>query len=343
MLRGIVSLVEQDLFEWTNSRLTLSQNLEVLSISPLRQEASAREYFRVNTKENSFVGVFCPPETESIEQFIFLAEFLKDNGVTVPEVISSDTKLGFMLVEDFGDKLYQLHINRQNYHHLYSAAIDEMIRIHLCPPHPKLTSLSRNEMYMQMDIFRDWFLKDLLDIEITAERNELIENVFGTILDDLITQPQVLCHFDFESRNLMMLENGSTGVLDFQDAVFGPIFLDPVSLLKDLYFKMSEKEMCELLDIYTSKAYEFGLMGNFKTSGIKKSFDFTALQRQLRIMGTLSRLHLRDKKPFRLPDLTTTLDFAINISARYDELRNFSVFLKKIIFPELKKTLKEIL
>ena len=106
---------------------------------------------------------------------------------------------------------------------------------------------------------------------------------------------------------------------------------------------MSEKEMCELLDIYTSKAYQLGLMGKFKTSRIKKSFDFTALQRQLRIMGTLSRLYLRDKKPFRLPDLTTTLNFTINICERFDELRNFSVFLKKIIFPELKKTLKEIL
>ena len=96
-----MSLIEQDLFEWTSSRLSLSQNLEALSISPLRQEASAREYFRVNTKENSFVSAFCPPESESIEKFIFLAQFLKDNGVTVPKVISSDTKLGFILVEDF--------------------------------------------------------------------------------------------------------------------------------------------------------------------------------------------------------------------------------------------------
>lgn len=338
-----MSSVKQNLFDWTSSRLSAIRSLEVLNISPLRQEASTREYFRVNTKENSFVGVFSPPETESNEQFIFLAEFLKDNGVTVPEIIISDAKLGFMLVEDFGDKSYQFNINRQNYHHLYSAAIDEMIRIHSCPHHPNLSYLSRKEMYIQMDLFREWFLKVLLDIEITSDKNEVIKSLYEIVLDDLITQPQVLCHFDFECRNLMMLENGCAGVLDFQDAVFGPIFLDPVSLLRDLYFKMSEKEIDELLDLYTSKAYELGLMENFETSRIKKSFDFAALQRQLRIMGVLSRLYLRDNKPFRLPDLIRTLDFAINISARYDELRKFSVFLKNIISPMLTKTLKKIL
>ncbi len=338
-----MSEIEKNLLEWSNSRLSVKGGLEVLNIRPLRQEASARKYFRINSKENTYVGVYSPPEVESNEQFIFLANLFKSNGVTVPEVVISDENLGFMLVEDFGDKSYQFSINKSNYHHLYSAAIEEMITIQSCTDHPKLPSLSKEDMSDQMDLFRSWFLSDLLHLEITYEENELINELYTVVLDDLVKQPQVLNHFDFESRNLMVLENGTAGVLDFQDATFGPIFLDPVSLLKDLYFEMNEKEIDGLLTLYLSRAYELGLIEKKKTSEIKKSFDLTGLQRQLRIMGTLSRLYLRDNKPFRLTDLIKTLEFATYNSAKYKELKGFSAFLKNVVSPVLTKTLNKIL
>tara|TARA_B100001013_G_scaffold86850_1_gene47860 strand:+ start:1435 stop:2487 length:1053 start_codon:yes stop_codon:yes gene_type:complete len=346
---------EKNLVKWFNSNL-VSLGLPVrrtsnpFTITPLRQEASRRQYFRIKThdtsanfKENTFIGVYSPPKTESNEQFIFLSKYLKSNGVMVPEVIISDSKLGFMLVEDFGDKSYQFSTNKENYHHLYSAAIDEMVLIHSCPNHPNLPILNKDKISDQMDLFRDWFLTGLLNIEISSKEDKLICGLFEVILDDLIKQPQVLCHFDFECRNIMVLENGNAGVLDFQDAIFGPIFLDPVSLFKDLYFEMSETELESILGLYISKASESGLIEYLETSKIRRSFDLTGLQRQLRIMGTLSRLYLRDNKPFRLPDLIKTLDLAAEASSRYLDLKEFSDFLRTKISPVLIKTLKEIL
>lgn len=333
---------KKKILEWSNLMLLSSDQVEANEIKPLRQEASTREYFRLKNKNISYIGVFAPPETELNEQFVFLSKFFRKEGVTVPEVIFSNTEEGLMLVQDFGDKSYQFILNKENYHHLFSSAIDEMLNIQKCPYHPQIPILNEIQIEKQMRLFEEWFLKGLLNLKITKEEKLLIEDLYKEILKDLAQQPQVLCHFDFESRNLMVLEEGNTGVLDFQDATFGPIFLDPVSLFKDLYFDISEQEINDLIKEYVLKASELGLIERLSLKHVKRSFDLSGLQRQLRILGTLSRLHLDDGKSFRLRDLIKTLHFVIESCSRYSELKDVSEFFLKRISPLLHITLKEI-
>jgi hypothetical protein len=141
----------------------------------------------------------------------------------------------------------------------------------------------------------------------------------------------------------MVLPNGNAGVLDFQDAVFGPIFLDPVALFKDLYLDINDKEVTTLLGEYISRSDEIGLNQGLDIEDARRSLDLTGLQRQLRILGTLSRLHLRDNKSFRLPDLLKTLNFVVETCSKYEELYEVSSYLKKKIVPLLTQTLKNIL
>ena len=248
-----------------------------------------------------------------------------------------------MLLEDFGDDTYQFKLNKKNFHHLFSAAIDEMIGFHSCPPESKIPSLGEKEIENQMLLFEEWFLNTLLEEKLSSDEKKLFSNLYREIINDLKDQPKVLCHFDFESRNLMALPNGNAGVLDFQDAVFGPIFLDPVALFKDLYLDISDKEVDALLGEYISRSNEIGLNQELDIEDARRSFDLTGLQRQLRILGTLSRLHLRDNKSFRLPDLHKTLNFVVETCNKYEELNEVSSYLKKKIVPLLAQALKKIL
>jgi len=338
-----MSALEERLLNWSNGNLSSSGRPEMIKIEPLRQEASTRKYFRLKGKDSSYIGVFSPPKIEINEQFIFLSEFFRDRGVTVPEVLFSDIESGWILIEDFGDDSYQFKLNKKNFNHLFSAAIDEMINIHNCPLDSKIPILRESDLETQMLLFEEWFLSGLLEIKLNKEEKKLFSNLYKEILDDLQDQPKVLCHFDFESRNLMILQSGNTGVLDFQDAAFGPIFLDPVALFKDLYLDINENEIYKLLGDYIDRSNESGLVQVLDLENSKRSFDLTGLQRQLRILGTLSRLHLRDNKSFRLQDLIKTLHFVVETSVKYEEFKEFSFYLKKKVVPLLAVALRRIL
>jgi len=218
-----------------------------------------------------------------------------------------------------------------------------MVSFHSCPPESKIPSLGEKEMENQMLLFEEWFLNTLLEEKLSSDEKKLFSNLYREILNDLKDQPKVLCHFDFESRNLMVLPNGNAGVLDFQDAVFGPIFLDPVALFKDLYLDISDKEVDALLGEYLSRSNDIRINQELDIEDVRRSFDLTGLQRQLRILGTLSRLHLRDNKSFRLPDLDKTLNFVVETCNKYEELNEVSCYLKKKIVPLLAQALKKIL
>tara|TARA_B100001123_G_scaffold450986_1_gene625745 strand:+ start:1192 stop:2208 length:1017 start_codon:yes stop_codon:yes gene_type:complete len=335
-----MSEIKERLFSWSNKKLKSSGKLAMTAIYPLRQEASTREYFRLNNKKESLIGVFSPPERELNEQFIFLSKFFKKRGITVPEVLFFDLKNGLMLIEDFGDDSYQFRLNENNFHDLFSSAIDEMICIQGCPINSKIPTLGSNELKNQMVLFEEWFLEGFLELKLRKKEKDLFSKLYEGVLHDLQKQPKVLCHFDFESRNLMILRNGNTGVLDFQDATYGPIFLDPVSLFKDLYLEITEADEVFLLKEYLERSKELRLGHSLEIASSIRSFDLTGLQRQLRILGTLSRLHLRDGKSFRLKDLNKTLKFVIETCNKYEEFNEVSNFLDKEVIPLLNLALK---
>ena len=332
--------IPEELLAWANEQLLVAENELVEEVVPLREEASFRKYFRLIRKSDSLIGVFSPPDKESNERFLFFSQFFKENQVRVPQVIYHDFKKGFMVLEDFGDKLYQFELSRKNAHSLYSAALDEMIAIQTSIPSSSLETLSYERAAEQIMLFEEWFLKEFLGLDLQDTESILLKESYEIILQTFFEQPQVLCHFDFESRNIMVLEDGCAGILDFQDAVIGPVFLDPVSLLKDLDNVWKPEEFNQFLSDYVLKAQAAGVLPDVDDNIIKRWIDLVGLQRQLRILGTLTRLHLRDGKSYRLVDLKQTLLYMIDASSSYENLNKLSIFLQKKILPALESKMK---
>ena len=332
--------IPEELLAWANEQLLVAEDELVEEVIPLREEASFRKYFRLIRKSDSLIGVFSPPDKESNERFLFFSQFFKENQVRVPQVIYHDFKKGFMVLEDFGDKLYQFELSRKNAHSLYSAALDEMIAIQTSIPSSSLETLSYDQAAEQIMLFEEWFLKGFLNFDLQDTESILLKESYEIILQTFFEQPQVLCHFDFESRNIMVLEDGCAGILDFQDAVIGPVFLDPVSLLKDLDNVWKPEEFNQFLSDYVLKAQAAGVLPDVDDNIIKRWIDLVGLQRQLRILGTLTRLHLRDGKSYRLVDLKQTLLYMIDASSSYENLNKLSIFLQKKILPALESKMK---
>jgi len=332
--------IPEELLAWANEQLLVAEDELVEEVIPLREEASFRKYFRLIRKSDSLIGVFSPPDKESNERFLFFSQFFKENQVRVPQVIYHDFKKGFMVLEDFGDKLYQFELSRKNAHSLYSAALDEMIAIQTSIPSSSLETLSYERAAEQIMLFEEWFLKEFLGLDLQDTESILLKESYEIILQTFFEQPQVLCHFDFESRNIMVLEDGCAGILDFQDAVIGPVFLDPVSLLKDLDNVWKPEEFNLFLSDYVLKAQAAGVLPDVDDNIIKRWIDLVGLQRQLRILGTLTRLHLRDGKSYRLVDLKQTLLYMIDASSSYENLNKLSIFLQKKILPALESKMK---
>ena len=335
--------IPEDLLAWANEQFLAAGDSLAQKVVPLREEASFRKYFRISRESDSLIGVFSPPDKESNERFLFFSQFLKENQVRVPEVIFHDFDKGYLILEDFGDKLYQFELSKRNSHSLYSAALDEMIAIQTSIPNHKIATLSYDQANQQIMLFEEWFLKGFLGLELQERESNLLQESYKIILQAFFDQPQVLCHFDFESRNIMVLEDGSAGILDFQDAIIGPIFLDPVSLFRDLDHVWKNEDFNEFLSDYLFMASNEGILPEVEDSIIMRWFNLAGLQRQLRILGTLSRLHLRDDKSYRLVDLKQTLIYMIDASSNYKELSELNIFLMKKILPALDLKLRDIL
>ena len=334
--------IPEDLFSWANEQFLAAGDSLAEEAVPLREEASFRKYFRLRRESDSLIGVFSPPDKESNERFLFFSQFFKENHVRVPEIIFHDIDKGFLVLEDFGDKLYQFELSKRNAHSLYAAALDEMIAIQTSIPNHKISTLSYDQATQQIMLFEEWFLKEFLDFDLQERESNLLRDSYKIILQAFFDQPQVLCHFDFESRNIMALGDGCAGILDFQDAIIGPIFLDPVSLLKDLDHVWKSEDFNDFLSDYLFKANNEGVLPEVEDSIIMRWFDLAGLQRQLRILGTLSRLHLRDNKSYRLVDLKQTLVYMIDATSNYKDLSELNIFLKKKILPALDLKLRDI-
>jgi hypothetical protein len=204
-----------------------------------------------------------------------------------------------------------------------------------------INELNKTSVKEQMQLFEEWFLLGYLELEVHSSEKRIINDAYAFISKKFVNQKRTLCHFDFELRNLMLREDGTIGVLDFQDLTYGPFTLDLVSLIKDIDNPISNEETNYYLEAYISLSNEAGITINKDLISLNEDLDFSGLQRQLRVLGTLSRLHLRDGKSFRLPDLKQTLFYAIETSNKHDELKKFSNLLKSKVQPALEERLGE--
>lgn len=327
-----------ELAQWAVAKIHQLAHFEVTAkMEIVSGDASFRRYFRLHCLNKSWIAVDAPPEKEDNPRFVRIAKAWHDQGIAVPKVIAFDFEQGFLLLEDFGDTLLwaALHQETAQPEHLYTLAIDELCTIQSLPTEG-LPAYDSALLQQEMQLFRDWLCDKLLVLELSSAERQLLDEVFARLEARALAQPKAVVHRDYHSRNLMLRQGGLLGVIDFQDAVVGPVTYDLVSLLRDCYVSWPISMVDELSAYYWEKARPLGLyLSNWET--FRQDFDFMGLQRHLKAAGIFARLHLRDGKSGYLKDIPNTCQYLLEISARYAELADFQQWLRERFMPALSR------
>ncbi len=294
-------------------------------------DASFRRYFRIKTPEASYVVMDAPPDKENTESFIYVAQLLAKINVNVPIIFHQNSVEGFLLLEDFGSQCYLDQLTIENAPELYGRAFDALLLMqsHSTLGHKSLPTYDQALLKRELTIFEDWFLHDGLDTPIPVS---LWSSLCDVLMNSALEQPQVCVHRDYHSRNLMFLTDDSPGIIDFQDAVIGPITYDLVSLLRDCYISWSPELVEQWRNEYYQRLVDLDLIA-VSPEQFKRWFDLMGLQRHLKAIGIFSRLHLRDGKSTYLNDIPRTLTYVLAVCAQYPELSDFSQFLQEQVVP----------
>ena len=300
-------------------------------IAPASDDASFRRYFRVRrgNAQASLIAMDAPPDKESCAQFVRVAGLFAGAGVHVPAIHAQDLEQGFLLLSDLGDTTYLDAIGERNAGTLYEQAFDALLRIQLASRPGVLPDYDRGLLGKELSLFPDWYVSRQLRRELTPAQGENLEKAFSTILENNLAQPRVFVHRDYHSRNLMVCEP-CPGILDFQDAVYGPITYDLVSLLRDAYIAWEEERVIEWAMRYWEKARgaRLPVAGDF--SDFYRDFEWMGAQRQIKVLGIFARLSFRDGKNGYLKDQPRVMDYLRRTCGRYRELAALARFLDEL-------------
>ncbi len=314
----------QQLNEW----LASTGLVKVETGRPASADASFRRYFRYDVvpamREKlgaTLVAMDAPPERENVPAFIHVQGLLLDAGVTAPAIVARAVESGYLLLSDLGVTTYLQRLDSDNAAFMYSSAVDALLKFQLASEPGKLPEFDRAFVLREMNLFPEWYIGRHLGVTLNDKQQKQLDGVFEAITANVLAQQQVYMHRDFHSRNLMWLEQGNPGVLDFQDAVYGPITYDLASLLRDAYIQWDEEIVLDWVVRYWQSAKQVGLPVNPDIDAFYRDFEFMALQRHLKILGIFCRLNYRDSKPNYLGDLPTVMDYVRRTAGRYTELK----------------------
>jgi len=305
-------------------------------IEAISGDASFRRYFRVKSGLQQWVLMDAPPALEDGQRFIAVAEALAGVGLQVPQVLAADVASGLLLLQDLGDDLLQFSLTEQNAADWYRQALALLLQMQAVTGTAQghFPQFDRAFVLRELQIFSDWFLPVHLQIKPDSATNALIEKTFSLIADEVLAQPQAGMHRDFHSRNLMIQSNQMLAVIDFQDAVIGPISYDAVSLLRDCYVRWPDTLVNTLSDeFYSMLRQHERLPETYSVAQFRRGFDWTGLQRHLKVCGIFARLYHRDNKAGYLADLPRVVGYVSEIAARYPELTAFSQWFETVVLP----------
>ena len=294
---------------------TLTQTLR-----PASADASFRRYFRVDTHQgDSLIVMDAPPPQEDVRPFLHVASVFEETGVTVPKVLASDIERGFLLLSDLGSTTYLKQLSADTAHKLYMDAIDSLILLQTQSRPGQLPDYDRALLHRELMLFPEWYISKHLKATMTVDQTEALTKVFDSLLANNLAQPPVYVHRDYHSRNLMVMDKGNPGILDFQDAVYGPITYDLVSLLRDAYIQWDEEMVLDWAIRYWERARRAGLPVNPDVDMFYRDFEFMGLQRYLKVLGIFARLYHRDGKDAYLADIPLVMDYTRKTAYRYKE------------------------
>ena len=334
----------------------IKQDMPSATIEVASADASFRRYFRVFNNGKTSIAMDAPPKQEDCTPFIDVTKRLRDVAVHAPEIIKQDLEQGFLLLEDFGSTPYLDVLNEQTADQLYDDALQALLKIQTANT-DGLPEYDEAFLQQEMQLMPEWFLKTHLKITPTTEQQKIIDRTLAVITASVLQQPQVFVHRDYHSRNLMVLSDtkiqndsraerdnvgaiatitrranemskkqggwalnttsNNPGIIDYQDAVLGPITYDLVSLLRDCYIRWPNEKIAKWVLDYKNQAENAGLMHKVPDATFIQWFDYMGLQCHIKVLGIFARLNHRDGKAHYLNDLPLTLHYVMEVANKY--------------------------
>lgn len=288
-------------------------------------DASFRKYFRLSGGAKSAILMDSSLEKGSLVSFLDITLRLADAGVASPKIYEKNIDEGFLILEDLGSTHYLDILNQDNYKAFYTKAMNTIVRMQNADA-KGLPLYDKEFLHVEMDLMREWYLEKFLHVELSEGQKELIERTLHKISGTVLEQPQgIFVHRDFHSRNILLKPDNKLGVIDYQDAMSGALTYDLVSLLKDCYVAYDRAQIKKL-------ALEFRDKKALKVSDdtFIKWFDFTGMQRHIKVLGVFSRLHIRDRKSGYLKDIPLTLKYILDTAGRYEETKELAKLLREV-------------
>jgi aminoglycoside/choline kinase family phosphotransferase len=331
----------------TDSRLNTLRNwlkglepswqLDLPSLSPASADASFRRYFRIESKNPNFktlIVMDAPPQHEPLDAFLKVDLLLENAGLNVPKILEKNIAEGFLLLNDLGTKTYLAELNEASADSLYKDATHALVQMQLASKPNVLPNYDETLLQRELDLFPEWYLKKHLQMTLTEMQDSQIKQAFTLIIENNLAQAKVYVHRDFHSRNLMVTTLNNPGVIDFQDAVYGPITYDASSLWRDAYIAWPEERVIDWVIKFWEAGRKAGLAMPDDFGQFYRDFEWMGLQRHLKVLGIFARLFHRDGKDGYLKDIPLVLEYAIATANRYIELKPLARILESTRQPK---------
>ena len=317
--------------------LTEILGTSAFNLKPASEDASFRTYHRLFLKNKTFIVMDAPPEQENCKAFIKITKKLRACDVNVPIIHNVNIEQGFLLLSDLGNDLYLNKLNKSSIYELYSDALSTLVAIQVLVNVGGVDEYDKSLLISEMNLFREWLIEKHLNIKLSDSQVKILTILFDLLVNNALQQPKVFVHRDFHSRNLMVTKENNPGVIDYQDAVYGPISYDLVSILKDCYIKWPKEEIDKWVDFYLNKLYEEKAQYRINRDEFVRWFDLMGVQRHLKASGIFARLSHRDGKHNFLEDIPRTLSYILDLKETYEELQSICIILEELVLPRLKE------
>ncbi|CAI8700080.1 MULTISPECIES: aminoglycoside phosphotransferase family protein [Pseudomonas] len=299
------------------------------TLTAASSDASFRRYFRWEGAGRSFVVMDAPPPQENCKPFVDIAFLLAKSGINVPKIYAEDLERGFLLLNDLGNQTYLDVIDSENADALFSDALQALLAFQQLPMVAPLPSYDVALLRRELELFPEWYVKRELGVEFDATQQQQWQKVSELLIDSALAQPKVLVHRDYMPRNLMLSEP-NPGVLDFQDAVYGPVTYDVTCLFKDAFLSWPEERVRGWLESYWQQASALNIPVQPDFEEFLRASDLMGVQRHLKVIGIFARICHRDGKPRYLGDVPRFFSYIEAVIARRPELADLQALLASL-------------
>jgi aminoglycoside/choline kinase family phosphotransferase len=293
--------------------------IDAESLQPASADASFRRYFRLAAGAGTLIAMDAPPGKEDVRPFMHVARLLRDAGLNAPEVLEADPAQGFLLLTDLGRETYLTVLSDGNAAALFADATEALLLWQQATRPGELPPYDEALLRRELALFPDWYVARHLGMTLSPSQREVLDRMFGRIVVANLAQPAVYVHRDFMPRNLMVA-TPNPGILDFQDAVIGPVTYDLASLFRDAFISWDEERVIDWSIRYWERARRAGLPVGEDFGAFWRDFEWMGLQRHLKVLGIFARINYRDGKPNYLADTPRFVKYVRTVAQRYDDL-----------------------